>query len=223
MFKTETHLHTAEVSVCSLKKAEEMVKGYKNAGYSTIFITDHFQPNTLDSYGDLSWDEKMTLFLCGYYRAKQAGEKIGLVVLPGAEIRFPESVNHYLVYGITKEFLVAHPNLHMMSAERFSKIAHDAGLLIVQAHPYRDGKCFPTPEIIDAVEAYNTNPRHEDNSELTEELARRYSLPMIGGSDAHRDEDIGRGGIETETEIRSTEDFIRLVKANKITLIGKKI
>lgn len=68
-----------------------MVKGYKNAGYSTIFVTDHFQPNTIDSYGYLPREDKMTLFLCGYYRARQAGEKMGVTVLPGAEMSFSRS------------------------------------------------------------------------------------------------------------------------------------
>ena len=196
-----------------------MVKGYKNAGYSTIFVTDHFQPNTLDSYGDIPWGDKMTLFLCGYYRAKQAGEKLGVTVLPGAEFCFPGSPNHYVAYGITKEFLASHPNLHMMSAESFSRLAHEAGLFIVQAHPHRDGKCSPTPEFVDAIEVYNANPRHEDNSHLSEEIAERYSLPTVGGSDAHRDEDIALSGVETDVEIKTAEQFIELVKAGKTRVI----
>ena len=41
MYKTETHLHTKEVSRCGKLYADEMVSMYKDAGYDTLFITDH--------------------------------------------------------------------------------------------------------------------------------------------------------------------------------------
>ena len=67
MFKTETHIHTSEVSACSRKRAKEMIRLYKEAGYSTVFISDHFQTNSLDVLGDIPWSEKMAIFLSGYY------------------------------------------------------------------------------------------------------------------------------------------------------------
>ena len=223
MFKTETHIHTSEVSICSQKRAREMVRAYKESGYSTVFITDHFQGNTIDSYGDIPWQDKMAIFLGGYYRAKVEGDKIGLNVLPGAEFCFPGVPNHYLAYGITKEFLDANPDIHKTDIETFSKIAHGAGLFIVQAHPYRDGKCFPTPDFIDAVEVYNSNPRHADNSELSEKTALEFNLPISAGSDAHREEDVALSGIETEVEIKTAEDFIRLVRRGEIKIIREQV
>lgn len=223
MFKTETHLHTAEVSPCAHKRAKEIVRAYKEAGYSTVFVTDHFQTNTVDSYGDIPWADKMAIFLAGYYIAKCEGDKIGVNVLPGAEICFAGVSNHYLAYGISKEFLDKYPELHTYGIEKFSEIARENGVFVVQAHPYRDGKCFPTPEYIDAVEVYNSNPRHEDNSERTEVLVREYSLPAIGGSDAHRDADVAGSGIETEVEIESAEEFINLVKLGKVKVIRGEV
>ena len=35
MFKTETHLHTSEISPCGKISAKEMVKRYHEAGYKT--------------------------------------------------------------------------------------------------------------------------------------------------------------------------------------------
>ena len=222
MFKIETHVHTSEVSQCSRKRAKELVRAYKDAGYDTIFITDHFQANTVGAYGDIPWADKMAIFLGGYYRAKYEGDLIGLTVLPGAEFCFPEAPRHYLAYGITKEFLDAHPDMNLMDIETFSKIAHEAGIFIVQAHPYRDGKTTPAPEFIDAVEVYNSNPRHEDNSELTEQFVKEFSLPVTAGSDAHRDEDIALSGLESDFEIKTVEDFVRLVKSGEARIIRNK-
>lgn len=220
MFKTETHIHTREVSACSHKKAIDLIRAYKQAGYSTVFVSDHFQTNSLDVLGDISWSEKMTIFLSGYYKAKHEGEILGVNVLPAAEIRFPNSQNHYIAYGITKEFLDAYPELHKMSPVEFLPIARAAGIFIVHAHPYRDGNQSATPELVDAIEVYNSNPRHEDHSELSKALAEKYDLPVTAGSDAHRDDDIARSGIETDEEIKTTADFIRLVKERKVRIIG---
>lgn len=222
MFKAETHCHTREVSGCSRKSAKDMIKLYKEAGYSTVFISDHFQASSLDVLGEIPWNEKMTIFLSGYYRAKYEGDLLGITVLPAAEICFDDSANHYLAYGITKEFLDAHPNLHKMSSAEFLPIARAAGIFIVHAHPYRDGSQSATPELVDAIEIYNSNPRHEDHSELSKALAEKYGLPVTAGSDAHRDEDIACSGIETEEEIMTTSDFIRLVKERKIKIIGEQ-
>ena len=64
MFKTETHLHTMEVSQCGHVRAKKMVNTYKELGYSTIFVTDHLQVNTVDAYGDIPWKDKKSAGNC---------------------------------------------------------------------------------------------------------------------------------------------------------------
>lgn len=198
-----------------------MIRQYKEAGYSTVFVSDHFQGNSLDVLGDIPWSEKITIFLSGYYKAKYEGDQLGITVLPAAEFCFADSKNHYLAYGITKEFLCAHPELHKMNGAEFLSMARAEGIFIVHAHPFRDGSTSATPELVDAIEIYNSNPRHEDHSELSEALAEKYDLPVSAGSDAHRDEDIAGTGIETEEEIRTADDFIRLVKEKKVKIIRR--
>ena len=220
MFKTETHLHTAEVSPCASLRAREMMHRYKDAGYSTVFVSDHFQASTIEKYGRIPWSEKMSIFLAGYYLAKCEGEKIGITVLPAIEICFNTfQNNHYLVYGITKEFLDRYPDMYTYGIEKFSEIAHIEGLFIVQAHPHRDGESFPTPEYVDAIEVYNSNPRHDDYSDKSEEIARSFGLYVSAGSDAHTPEDVALSGVETEAQIKTSEQFIELVKSRKVRLI----
>ncbi len=218
MFKTETHLHTAEVSACSKIRAIDMIRKYHEAGYSTVFVSDHFQTKSIDCLGDIPWSDKMMVFLSGYYKAKYEGDRLGINVLPAAEFKFSDAPNHYLAYGITKEFLDSYPELHNMTIKEFREISKKHGVFLVQAHPYRDGNCFPTPEYIDAVEVYNSNPRHEDHVDLSEKFAQEFNVPISSGSDAHREEDIALGGIITETEIKTVEDFITAVKERKIKI-----
>ena len=219
MYKIETHLHTSEVSRCGQIRAHDMVKRYREAGYSTLFVTDHFQPNTLDTLGDIPWEEKTSIFLSGYYRAKAAGDELGITVLPGAELTFPASPNHYLVYGITKAFLDAYPQLHKKSVEEFFAITRSHGLLVVQAHPYRDESCCPTPEYADAFEVYNSNPRHNDYNYKAAACAGAHGLPGTAGSDAHRAEDVALSGVLSPYPIQSPEDYARLIKSGAVELL----
>lgn len=212
MFKTEPHLHVAEISMCSKLKASEMVKLYKDAGVDTIFVSDHFMPRFFDSLGEIPWEDKVTIFLSGYYKAKVAGEKQGIKVLLSAEVSFDDSPNHYLVYGITKEFLIKHPDLCYKGAEHFSKIARENGIFVVQAHPYRDGECFPTPELVDAIEVYNGSPRHDDKNDDAEKLAKDNNLFETAGSDAHRTEDVAMGCVLTDVVITDEKQYIDIIK-----------
>ena len=224
MYKIETHLHTAEVSACSRIKAREMIKKYHEAGYSTVFVADHFQDNSIDVLGDIPWSDKMTIFLSGYYKAKFEGNKLGVNVLPAAEFKLADSKNHYLAYGITKEFLDAHPDLHKLTIPEFSKIARENGIILIHAHPYRDGNDNPVPEYVDGVEMYNSNPRHEDNSERSEALVKNNpSLWISAGSDAHREEDVAKSGVISEYEIKTVDDFIKLLRSGEAKIIREEI
>ena len=219
MFKTETHMHLAEVSGCSRLKASEMVKAYHAAGYKTLFVTDHLMQKFFDSLGCVPHEDKVAIFLSGYYKAKVVGEALGMNIIFSAEVSLKDSPNHYLAYGITKEFLLVYPELCLMSAEELYAVAKKHGIFLVQAHPHRDGTCFPTPEHVDGMEIYNPNPRHEDYSDRTEKIAKEHGLYVIGGSDSHRTEDIAGSGVLTEEEIKTTEDFVAAVKSGKAVII----
>ncbi len=218
MYKTETHLHVSEVSPCGKLKAAEMVKLYHEAGYTTVFISDHFNQAYFDALGDIPWQDKITIFLSGYYKAKEAAKNYGMNVLMSAEIAFVGNPNHYLIYGATKDFLDSCTDLCKMSAEEFYEKAKANDVLVVQAHPYRDGKCFPTPQCVDGMEIFNSNPRHENFSDKCAKCAAENGLYKSAGSDAYRVEDVGNAGVLSEYEIKSAEDFISLIKNGKFEI-----
>ncbi len=219
MYKTETHLHVREISSCAHLRASEMVKMYYDAGYKTMCVSDHFMPSYFDSLGDIPWKDKVTIFMSGFYKAKEAGKRLGMNVILSAEVSFSDLYNHYLVYGITKEFLEEYPQLCYKGAEEFSAVARENNIFVVQAHPYRDGYCFPTPQLVDAIEVYNSNPRHDDSNDLAEKVAAENNLYMTAGSDAHRTEDVARGGILTKQEIKSAQDYIQIVKSGNLEFL----
>ena len=42
MYRYHTHVHTSLASACARNTGIEMVRAYKEKGYTGIFITDHF-------------------------------------------------------------------------------------------------------------------------------------------------------------------------------------
>ena len=220
MFKTEPHAHVAEISSCSRINAKEMVELYKNAGYDTLFISDHLKERVFEKFGDISWEEKVDKFFLGYDIAKKRGDEIGLTVLISAELQLNENSNHYLLYGDIKDFIKNNKDMFSLPIKDFYALAKRNNVKIFHAHPYRDGKLQPAPAtFVDAVEVYNTNPRHLDYSEKTEEYAKKYSLPITAGSDTHRLEDVARSGVLTEKKIESVKDYVDAVLSGKINII----
>ena len=221
MFKTETHAHTSEGSACGRMTAEELVRAYYAAGFKTLFISNHFTAKHIAAWGELNWEETIDRFLLGYRNAKLVGDELGMHVLPAAEIGFDATPElHYLVYGISEAFLKAHPGLTAMDQEAFYEIANENGILMIQAHPYRDGNTHVTPRTVDGFEVCNPNPRHNNYSHLAEETAAQYRLYRTAGSDAHRPEDVGQTAMVSAQEIRTAEDYIRLVKSGTAVFGG---
>lgn len=220
MFKTETHLHVRDVSLCAKLYAEDMVKLYHEAGYTTLIVTDHYAERILERLGGDSWEEQVDRFFTGYRNVKAAGEKLGMVVLPGAEIGFSQNPNnHYLLYGVDEAFLKGMPDVWEMSIESFYPYAKKHGITVVQAHPYRDGLCQPTSEFVDAIEVYNSSPRHADYPEESAAAALQGGKPMTAGSDAHRTEDAGLSGVATEKPIYTIDDYVQALMNGNLKII----
>lgn len=219
MYKTETHLHTSEVSPCGKLSAKEMVQHYYRAGYQTLIVTDHFHTNSLARFGDIPLSEKIKCFCSGYEHVKAAAEPLGMHAILGAEITFDDSPNDYIVLDIDSVFLEECLSMLPFTIEHFYPFAKQRGVTVIQAHPYRDGFCFPTPESVDAIEVYNTNPRHENHTERALEMALRYGKVITSGSDAHRIEDVGHGGVLSASQIRDAEEYVRLLMAGELQFI----
>ena len=221
MYKTETHLHTSEVSPCGKICARELIKLYAEAGYSTVFVSDHLKKKTLEIMGDIPWEEKTANFMSGYEIAKAAGEEYGVNVIFSAELMLTENSNHYLLYGVDKSFLDKRHDVFDMSITEFYRYAKENGVTVIQAHPYRDGSTVPAPaDSVDALEVLNSNPRHDNYSEKAIAYAEEHGLPMTAGSDTHRYEDVARSGVMTPFEIKTAEDYVRAVMAGELVIIN---
>ncbi len=218
MFKTETHSHTYPASSCSHLTPQELVTLYHEAGYTTLFIADHFSKHHFDKLGeDRTFLQKTEVLYNAYLEAKAIGERYGMYILFSPEMSIEG--NHFLLYGADLEFLQLREDIFTLPLSEVRRIALARGITMVQAHPYRNGKCTPQPEYIDGAEVVNGNPRAENFNEKAMAMARQYHLPMTAGSDAHRLEDIGATAVLTEQPITSIEDYLTHLKAGTLKIM----
>lgn len=135
----------------------------------------------------------------GYRNAFEAGENLGVKVYLGMEIRFPQNDNDFLVYGISEEFLRSYPFLYRKNLEEFRDIANAHKLCIVQAHPFRPG-CIPAdPGLLDGVEIWNGNARHDSRNYKAIKWAEQHPMIKTVGSDFHQMDDLQLSRFETDS------------------------
>ena len=222
MYKIETHLHTNHTSKCGWLDAAALAEGYAKAGYAAVAVTDHYNRDTFEylNIDTTCPGDVITPFLEGFRRMEAECAKRGLRVYKGAELRFDESSNDYLLYNYPNELLADPEEIFHLGIAAFAPLAREAGALLVQAHPSRK-KCTPAIACyLDGVEVLNCNPRHESRNDRAEEYAALHGLLRTGGSDCHRTEDIGLGGILAEELPEDAAGLARLIREGRYTVIG---
>lgn len=220
VYQAETHCHTSPVSPCSRISPQHLIAAYEDAGYRYVIVTDHYHPVVLENPAlkGKTWEERVDFFWSGYEAARAAAGK-KTVVLPGMEVALGISRetgigNDFLVYGFDREFLLREPYLYRLGFAEFYRKMHENDLLVFQAHPYRYGLKPVEPVCYDGIEMVNTHPRHKSRNALAVDFAQAHHLWVIGGSDAHAEEDVGRGGVMLPAGIGSTRDLVQYYKEN---------
>lgn len=213
---TELHAHTSEVSRCAHLDAAGVVDRYLEAGYTTLVVTNHFNSDTLNTAGS-DWQSRADYFLRGWRVAKEyAGDRMH--VLLGMEIRFAECWNDYLVYGLDEDYLYAHPFLYDMDLRSFSALVRADGLLLVQAHPFRNGMKVMPPDLLDGYEIYNGHVGHDSRNPIAHAWCARHGKLATSGSDLHDPCSHINAGILTDEPVTDMQKLCTLLREKRYTL-----
>ncbi len=215
-YRTELHAHTKPVSTCSDVPPEDAVKLYKERGYTSLVIANHFAPDYFYKRIETRDTKKsVDFYLNDYHRAKEAGEKYGLNVVLAAEIRFPNhNGNDYLLFGIEDADLYNVFEMLDGTVEEFYKNFCDETKLLFQAHPFRNEQIVMPPETVDGYEAFNLHPNHNSRPALAARYAKEQHKPFIAGTDFHEYGHDGLSAIRTKTPIVDSHDIVKIIKEN---------
>ncbi len=180
-YRIELHAHTTPASRCSEITPKELVETYKGLGYDAINLTNHFVFSN-----NLSKEEYIADFLNDFNEAKKYGDALGIKVYLGAEIRFTENANDYLVFGVDHKMLEEIYDLLKDGVENFRENYPMPNSVFIQAHPKRNNMQNVAPELLDGIEVFNMHPNHNSRVGLTALYAKRKNLSIItAGTDYH--------------------------------------
>lgn len=189
----DLHFHTKQYSPCSYIDMEEGIQYAKRLGLDGICVTDH----------DVFASRK---------RAEELQKKYDILVIVGTEILTMEG--DLLCYGldeIPKETLPAQTLIDKINA---------IGGVCIAAHPYREnnrgmGAYLHQLTGLHAIESYNGNTKHQNNTKACE-TASRLGIPCTGGSDAHKIERVGVYATRFFTQIENEKDIISAIRLGRI-------
>ena len=225
MYKYETHLHTSPISKCASGTVRECLEFYKKLNYDGVFITNHFLDGNINVDRQLSYEEKINFYFSDYEDGFEIGKELGIKVFPGVEISYKGT--DFLIYGLSKEWYLAHPEIMEMKKSVELKLMMDSGALVIHAHPYRESSYIDHirlfPRCVNGVETLNASRKKEEN-EMAELYRKHYGLLNFAGSDNHA---AGKAthlaGMQSETEIISEEDFVNKVKNGELKIFSTEL
>lgn len=216
-------MHTIEGSACGRSTGKEMVQAYKAAGYTGVFVTDHFFNGNCAIDRSLSWEKKVEQFCKGYENAKEEGDKIGLDVFFGFE--YCVDAADFLVYNLSKEWLLKYPDIDKWEPRKAFAQIHADGGFIVHAHPFRErdyiNHIHLFPRDVDGVEIINGGQlEYPLMNERAKIYAMMYELPVTSGSDSHFAGGLPGCGVEVEKRIEEPLDYLEYLKTGGLVLLG---
>lgn len=193
--RIDLHVHTTASSPCSTMDPEAAIAAARAAGLDGICVTEH--------------DE-----IAGASVACELGRELGFRVFRGIEI-FTD-MGDMLAYGLDRDA----PSWKMPFDE-LKTWCEQAGALIVPAHSCRfpgelerlhgAAKVDRLMRSVDAIETHNGGCTPEGNGAALE-IAARYGLPGIGGSDAHHFFQVGRCYTLFKDSIETDEALVAALR-----------
>jgi len=199
--KADIHLHTREDPQDSVKySGKELIDQAYLKGFDILAITNHNQV-THDNY------------LAEYARER------GILLIPGAEATIGKK--HVLLLNMD------YP-LHRIRTFDDLKSLKDGTGLIIAPHPFfpsftsLNSKLEKHLDIFDAVEYSHCYLEKINFNKKAEVLAKKFSLPLIGTSDAHFLWQIGTTYSLIETE-KDLESVIAAIKEGKVEVVTEPL
>lgn len=223
MYLYELHMHTMEGSKCAHSSIHDMIRRYKDVGFTGAVVTNHFTGGNTSVDIDLPWDQLVEKFCACYYEGLKTAKELDFDLLFGVEQGYARG-KEALVYGIDPEFLLEHPELRAADLPTWSKVVRGAGGFIAFAHPFRTKPYIPWPmpmpgmiDLVDGFEGYNRSNTPLENQEAMTRLSPE-GLIAIAGSDWHDTNFDDANGVVLEHRVHTTQELAKVLRSGKFEL-----
>jgi predicted metal-dependent phosphoesterase TrpH len=202
----DLHIHTTAYSPCSTMTPDELMVAAKAAGLDGVCITEH----------NRIWSAE---------EAAELADKHGLAVFRGMEIT--SSGGDILVFGLEEE-----PGSQIWTPAELRAKVEAAGGVAFAAHPFRGFLLFgfshlqmniedaignPTFAHVHGLEVCNCMVTPDENA-LASQAAEALGLLQVGGSDAHRPNDVGTCVTRFPERIENEKELIAALRSGNFVV-----
>ena len=204
--RIDLHIHTSPRSACSYIDPHELIQEAQRLKLDGICLTEH----------QVLWDSGDVAEL-----AREGGIKI----FRGNE--FTTNQGDILVFGLYKDIK------ELLMIQELREEVKSTGGFMIAAHSFRGFKTFgigqlqmtvehackrKVLEFVDAIEVGNGKLSMDEN-DMARKVSEKLDLPGIGGSDAHRVDEVGKRLTVFEKEIRNERELVRELHAGRFTAV----
>lgn len=191
--KFDLHIHS-KYSSDSRSTLDTIIKSAKKVGLDGIAVTDH---NSIDSWR--------------YLKNKKSSS---LILVPGIEISTDHG--HIIALGVEEKVSPGKLDETILSVE-------DKGGIVIAAHPYRFWSGIGEKAVKEnrwsALEGLNGRSGYLGNKRACK-LADKMRLPVVGGSDSHRADTVGKSYTIVEA-VSGWEDLMDEIKKGRTSVGGE--
>lgn len=207
--KIDPHVHSKGISTCSKISCEELVDKKMRLGFDGVILVNHCQAWY---YPETEHKHYVERVIEEFHRGKAYAEKKGFRFYLGLEVTLTDP--HYadwLLYGVTEEFLRSSPCLYNLTQKEMYELCEEWGIVLVQAHPYRQSPC--DPKYMHGVEI-NCSHVDLDKAPLVEAFAKEHDLLITCGTDDHHLDNEYKGGIFVPASCHTAADIAKYFRTH---------
>ena len=215
----DLHVHTSHGSGDSTLSLQELVEEAYAIGLDGACLTEH----------DTPWDPDELQRIAGQHK--------NILLVPALEMQ--TNMGHVIVIGLDRDASEITRTTGVMDATDLRRVSDEVGAYMIAAHPFRyllDRSTFhashlledpsrypgsveeamrhPLFNLVDAIEVANGGNTSEENA-FAWEVAHRLKKPMIGGSDSHSGNELGRCVTVFPGPIHSDDQFLEALRAGR--------
>ena len=206
----DLHAHSALSRCCKIDGKDNLIVA-KEFGMDGFVLTNHYDKSYLINDDKIEYANR---YINEYYYVKKCSIELGIKCFFGIEVTMSKHNNcHVLVYGVSPEWLVNHPNLYDLEISELYELVHKYNGIVVQAHPLRKNiNVLLDTKYLDGIELNSHTINEGPHTEEILEIAKANGLLVTSGGDFHNDAPRAKCGVYLPDNLNETMDIVNYLK-----------
>lgn len=208
----DMHVHSAPMSTCGKRPANEIMQISRDAGIGGIVLTNHY--NRKGMHEGESYEQYAERYIEDFELSKRYAAELGFKLFFGIEVSpLAYKRTHLVIYGVGYDFIRNNINMIEYDQIQLYNAVKAAGGVLIQAHPYRKNvDRLLDVNYLDGIEL-SCHPGY-DGTHIDELLpiARENRKILTCGGDFHGGSVRVRCGMYLPDDIKDTYDIAKYLE-----------